>query len=1394
MKNLVLVGEKRHSLQLPTGGADGDRHVVDMCQVFDELGDSCAAWVVLTNDGIVARISSSDSVEWMVTLNDVQPGDGWFSINYADPEMVCLSSRGAIVSVSPTTGEAELVGVFDHGLEAGTWSPDGEVLLLVTAVTDEDDSNQINSVVLTMNSQFEVLSEVTIDSYVPARQGENCGVSAVWRPDGSLCAVSSVDASDNTRKVRIYKRDTLELHAVGRSEDASGTIVKNLGAGCLAWASAGCSQLLSSVQRKGKKTLQVVFFESNGLRHREFVLDEAATTVVQALAWNVDSDLLAVTLREDNGTNKVQLWHRSNYHWYLKQEFRYPGQVVQRAVFDQETSSKLYVLLRDFCWREYEVRWNPSSTQINSGCSAYAVDGCTLNATLLDKAMVPPPMYMSSVKTDMPINHLAFCSDRSSTVCAVLGLSNGNLVLLQNFQGKPQFTKTIPVEWASTKDVSPTSLRSFVVVGAGDLSVQLIAVACTSKQGELEKLVEMSVSIREERAACTVTSTMDIAGAPLLKMVNWSDSGNGALIELQDGTLLEYEHGEFGGSLLPCQAEPLLEPCPWIAGVRDVEKFNIYEESRHHSGRLVVGLSTRGRLYCSDFLLADSASSFCLSMEHQFLCYATSGSRCQLRFLPLVDVYNFDPLMGSDQNEYLEGYEPRDMERGTRLVAVLPSKPLAVLQMPRGNLEGVYPRALVLRYVMTRIDAGEYGEAFLEMRRQKVDLNLLVDMNPSKFIREGIQCFIEQVVNIDHLNLFISCLQDFDVTKFRFPVPKWLRSSQIQKEDLDEFDFSSKVNMVCREARKIMIQAEREGRTVGGREISEGHFLLPILSTFAKENPPQLKEALSLIKENTFRNQVASSKKPPLFSEKAQASIHYLAFLAEYELLFETALGMYDYDVARAVARNSQMDPKTYLPLLKRLRSLPLYYARYEVDLRLMRYDLALENLVNSCSEQELLETDVGVQETTDATTTSTLGNSFDRCMALIEERNLYRLGLKLFCSEPAMHRRIMIAFGEHLLHAMSPKTALSVFCAAKPPDLEGAKRAARACGEWRYFFAMLERNTLEDSTPEGVDPDECRHLARSVADEISASANSSSTYEERRSKYSDGARILLDYGNDLDGAVDLLLGGEMWGESFRIACLHSRPDLGKRSVEGAVMYAQNTISEMAERTTRFEDANSRYAEVLKIRKQAASGLEGLEPDDTGSLYSSASNASNMSLRSNTSTSSTGSSVSSVISVKSNTTFSMTGGDEMNRHRSKFNKGRRQKKPKKQKKKTNKIRRGSEEELQSLVTIMKAACVDMGLSQTISETCQFLLVWDHGNLARDLFDSYNTMCDSINKSQQERIETTRDERISAERQSRKEGENFDDNYLLVELPVEQVVDALSCPSLEDSLIDVFSLP
>ena len=1328
MRNLVLLHEKRHAAS----------NVVDLCHIDDGMQEST---VVLTKDGsLVAE-------NWQQNLD----GEDWFQVTFVDPQIVCLSRRGAIVSVQPETGDQELVGEFDHGILAGSWSPDAEVLALVTLTENEDGTK--NGVLLTMSAEFEVLSEFTLEKF-----DESARITLGWRPDGTLVAVNALETCDNIRRIRTYERDSLILHSVGRSEDGSGKVVPNLHPP-LSWASSGCSNLIASVQRKTRRTQQVVFFEPNGLRHREFVLRSQAS--VKLLCWNVLSDLLAVVLEEEDGSSQVQLWHRSNYHWYLKYEWQYGSQVVC-AKFHEEQPYRLVVGLPEE-WREYSCCWDVSTNSVTEeGLTAYAIDGAILNLTPFHKALVPPPMYATSIHLEVCVRQVALHGDR-----AVACLSNGGFALLGPSTGKADAPASV-VDWEITKDVDIQALRHFVVVKSSETMLELIAVAAD------DRLVEIQVDLVKMMASITNATPME---GSVLRVVNWSDCPEGALIELDDGELLEYKNS----TIIPSSVEPLLEPCPWIAGLYHASDMDADPEHPNRE-RLVVGLSARSRLYCHDRLLADSASSFVLSTAHQFLCYATAGAHCQLRSLALTTIQNFDPLMGSDEYN-LDGYEPRNVERGARLVAVLPNKPTAILQMPRGNLEGISPRSLVLPYVMSKIDLGEYGVAFTMMRRHKVDLNLIVDLNFEKFLADGVVQFIEEVKQVDFLNLFISTLQNSDVTQYRYIMPSWFtRISAV--ENAEDVDVTTKVNQVCKRVRALLMEIEERGSTVGGRPVADGYYLLPILSTFAKEDPPKLEEALSMIRDKAIAQHLATSKKPPLLSEKTQSSIQYLAFLADYKLLFETALGMYDYDLARAVARNSQMDPKVYLPLLKRLHALPEFFAKYEVDARLARYEMALSNLYTSGAQHESLDT-------FEATEDQVFGNTFDQCLNLIEKHNLHRLGLQLYTYDAEKRHLLMKSLGENLLEQGKAKAALSVFLSSEPVDHDGAKRAARLCGDWRYFFASVDSSSSDDTETVAI---QNRQVAHAIAEEIAAGKSGVS----KRDALLDAARILVDYGSDIAGAVDMLTSTEMWSEARRLAILRDRDDLVKKVIDSAVSYTHGMMDDFDEKQTNFETASKRYVEVLKLRKEAITEAGGLEAgealdqgDETGSMFSLASTTS---LRSTASTGSVGSvrsvsSVSSVISVGQQSTFTMNTEHDTERHKSKFNSGGKKKKKAKRKgPKKNKIRPGSEEELTSLVSTLKASCIDADYAAIVNDTTFFLSQIGQIELSRQLYESYESLRKAVDSSQSDRLDTAAKERLEMARRARMEGMD----HPPITLPCEAEVEGLRCENLSSVLTDLFS--
>lgn len=96
----------------------------------------------------------------------------------------------------------------------------------------------------------------------------------------------------------------------------------------------------------------------------------------------------------------------------------------------------------------------------------------------------------------------------------------------------------------------------------------------------------------------------------------------------------------------------------------------------------------------------------------------------------------------------------RRVERGSRIVCVVPTLAKVILQMPRGNLELIQPRVLVISELVQLIDELKYGAAFEVMKRHRIDMNLLCDYRPTQFTA-NIGTLVNQLSSTTNINLFI---------------------------------------------------------------------------------------------------------------------------------------------------------------------------------------------------------------------------------------------------------------------------------------------------------------------------------------------------------------------------------------------------------------------------------------------------------------------------------------------------------------------------------------------------------------------------------------------------------------------------------------------------------------
>lgn len=91
-------------------------------------------------------------------------------------------------------------------------------------------------------------------------------------------------------------------------------------------------------------------------------------------------------------------------------------------------------------------------------------------------------------------------------------------------------------------------------------------------------------------------------------------------------------------------------------------------------------------------------------------------------------------------------------------MTAVPSNMNVVLQMPRGNLETIFPRAMVVAGIRKLINDKNYARAFSYCRTQRVDMNILYDHRPEQFLA-NVGLFLDQLGDTGYIDLVLSSLR-----------------------------------------------------------------------------------------------------------------------------------------------------------------------------------------------------------------------------------------------------------------------------------------------------------------------------------------------------------------------------------------------------------------------------------------------------------------------------------------------------------------------------------------------------------------------------------------------------------------------------------------------------------
>ncbi|XP_035746671.1 elongator complex protein 1 isoform X2 [Egretta garzetta] len=977
-----------------------------------------------------------------------------------EQECVCVATAaGDILLCNLSTKQVECVGSVDSGLSTMSWSPDQELVLLATG----------QQTLIMMTRDFEPITEKQIhqDEFgegkfialgwgkketqfhgsegkqaAHRKQTEASRTSywddgkprVTWRGDGQFVAVSAVCPETGARKVRVWNR---ELVLQSTNEPISGLEQ------ALSWKPSG--NLIASTQEKPNRH-DVVFLEKNGLLHGEFTLPfQKGQVKVNELLWNADSTILAIWLEDlktSNPNSYVQLWTTGNYHWYLKQSLHFGSLEKHQLVsvlWDRENPYRLHVLCQGWRYLSYDWHWTTDRGMGENSqhvANVAVIDGDKVLVTAFQHAVVPPPMCTYELQLQQAVNQVAFHTDpKHSGDMAVLDADNRISVYRygQNTMNDPTvrlgavggngfkaavetpyLDKMYRVDVGSNSNevMNPLGVRfltwlpddSFLVVGQGQHAAQsvlhhLTAVPHTAGAEEERLKLRLSVPVDGE--------VISLCCSPVTKTV---------ALQLAHGHILKY---------LWEASTPVLEP--WWTSNGSAVRFPypcVQTSITRISGEeVILGLTDRCRFFVNDIEVASNVTSF--ATYNEFLLVTTNSHTCQCFCLKNISVKALQAGLSSAAAPNSETL--RKVERGSRIVTVVPQDTKLVLQMPRGNLETVHHRALVLAQIRKWLDRLMFREAFQCMRKLRINLNLLYDHNPKVFL-ENAETFIRQIDSVNYINLFFTELKEEDFTKSMYPSLNVSSNAQPHQHPDQK-----KVNVICDVMRVAM------------EHIDPQKYCLSILTAHVKKSPPELEIALQ--KVHDLRENVT----PDVKAVSAEEALKYLLFLVDVNELYDYSLGTYDFDLVIMVAEKSQKDPKEYLPFLNTLQKMETNYQRYTIDRHLKRYTKALGHL-SKCGPEH-----------------------FSEFLNLVKDQNQYREALKLYPSSTQEYKDISDAYGEYLIQKQLYEQAALIF--ARAGIFEKALDAFQNSGSWQQALCMASQL--------GYTKDKLSSLARSMAGKL---------------------------------------------------------------------------------------------------------------------------------------------------------------------------------------------------------------------------------------------------------------------------------------------------------------------
>ncbi|XP_055902907.1 elongator complex protein 1 [Eupeodes corollae] len=945
-------------------------------------------FVVLDSSGskknTVFICTQSELYSWNLqteSLNLIADITGVVSCEYLSLEnQICIATEpGEVLLIDPETKTSTEVSFCDGGIQKMVWSPDQEVVAFVTTARN----------VVVMTCTFEPISEVKLDDNLfgenefitvgwgkketqfHGSEGKTAAkqktefnvpdnikelpqqVDITWREDGQLFSVTFVGPQG--RMFKVFDKEGALKFTSEKLNDLWPAI---------AWRPSGT---WIAVPHKFPNKSTIALFEKNGLRHREIVLPfQFDAEPVVSLKWNAGSDILAIETVLD-GKSVLYLYTIGNYHWYLKQTLRFES-LLSTYVWDNRIGEEktLFVMLANGTLARYSWNYkidrfegNSENVKLIDRALVGVIDGKRILLTDFRKGIVPPPMSSFEFVCDDYINQCVFLNQLQDGSHWFLIINAQNDLQLYSLSQSNEIKPS--GKFSLHRGIVPLSNHNFIWPTASN-------VYFVQSFGVESKITSISIP--------NMIGTEDVKDIHGIVCGLLSLDSSHILVHSIDGKI----------SKIPCSknktdAKTFCDPGQLCDNME-------YFKRNDNSG--VISLDIHQCLRYNSKVLSSDVTSFHITNNYLVFTQLTV-----MKFMRLSD--------WKIVNE-------RKIERGAKIVIILPHGSMTILQLPRGNLEAIHPRVLCLEMVGALLDRKQYHQAMDLVRKQRINLNIICDHDLPQFLLH-LKEFLNQI-KPQWLNLFLTDLQNEDFTLTMYSS----NYSNVARKHPEGFRIENKVAHICAALCKEMY--------------AEGlhKFLLPIITAHVKIG--NIEKALEIIWEEKKKEGDVS----------ADDALKYLLYLVDVNQLYDVALGMYDFGLVLIVAKKSQKDPREFLPFLNELKVLEENYRKFKIDFHLKRFGKALRH-ISLCGEER-----------------------FEEALGLVKTHNLYRDALSAYKENTVCYKKIAHAYGDYLRENGKFENASIMY--ERAGLLTQAVTCARHVLDWQRCLALTK---LEGIYPQDI-------------------------------------------------------------------------------------------------------------------------------------------------------------------------------------------------------------------------------------------------------------------------------------------------------------------------------------